>query len=228
MHPASRKSRAAVWAVLALGLGSTGPSPAQDAVGPHRGVLESTKHHRFEVVFTADGFKVFPSGIEGKPLDVAKLSGKATFYHPNSPKPWFERALSPMAGPGQTPGSLDCTIDLSKVRLPGVKTAFEVNGLADPAEPSASFAVPFGPPRASPAAPVRPAPTPVAITFAKSTRADQPAINKQRVCLVSGESLGSMGAPIKATRGNSSVFLCCQACLKKVQANPDQYFGAVR
>lgn len=70
-------------------------------------------------------------------------------------------------------------------------------------------------------------PAPPAITFARSTAADQPAIRTQRVCKVSGQSLGSMGAPIKAIRGDRILFLCCQSCIKKVQANPDQYFGAL-
>jgi hypothetical protein len=35
-----------------------------------------------------------------------------------------------------------------------------------------------------------------------------------------------MGVPVKVTRGGRSVFLCCQACLKKVQADPDKFLGA--
>jgi hypothetical protein len=34
-----------------------------------------------------------------------------------------------------------------------------------------------------------------------------------------------MGGPIKVTRGSRSVFLCCAACLKEVQADPDKYLG---
>jgi hypothetical protein len=48
----------------------------------------------------------------------------------------------------------------------------------------------------------------------------------QWVCKVSGEPLGSMGAPIKVTGGDRSAFLCCQGCVKRIQANPDRYFGA--
>jgi hypothetical protein len=229
MHEASRKSIAALGIALAFGLGSASPSRAHDGhdhgAGPRGGALEMTKHYHFEVVFTAAGFKVFPYGMDGKPLDTTKLSGKATFYHPNTPKPWFDRPLSAAAtSPGRSPVSLDCTIDLSKVPTNGTKVTFEVSSLPDPVEPSASFTVPFALTQAPPAAAVRPAPATIA--FASATRADQPAINAQRVCKVSGESLGSMGVPIKVTRGNSSVFLCCQGCIKKVQANPDLYLGA--
>jgi hypothetical protein len=34
-----------------------------------------------------------------------------------------------------------------------------------------------------------------------------------------------MGAPIKVTRGDRAVFLCHQGCVKRIQANPDPYFG---
>jgi hypothetical protein len=227
---------AAFGAVLALGLATVGVLQAQDGRGtaPHGGTLETTKHYQFEVVFAAGGFGVYPYGMDGKPLDATKLSGKATFYHPNSPQPWFDRPLSPAAAtPGQAPASLDCRINLNTVPTQGAKAAFEINGLPDPAEPASVFTVPVAlrpAPVALRPAPVavRPAPAPAAITYARATRADQAAVNAQRVCPVTGKSLGSMGSPIKVTRGNRSVFLCCQGCLAKVTANPDAYLGAVR
>src|SRR5207248_9650454 len=62
--------------------------------------------------------------------------------------------------------------------------------------------------------------------FAKATQADQQAIALQKVCKVSGEALGTMGVPIKATRGDRSVFLCCASCEKTVLADPDKFLGA--
>jgi hypothetical protein len=64
-----------------------------------------------------------------------------------------------------------------------------------------------------------------AITTGKAAHADQPAIAKQKTCPSSGEPLGSMGVPVKVTRGDRSVFLCCQSCLKTVLANPDKFLG---
>jgi hypothetical protein len=111
-----------------------------------------------------------------------------------------------------------------------VKIAFEIAGLPDPDEPTASFTVPFAPAQPPPAAvaPRVARAAPATITLTKATQADQAAINAQRVCKVSGEPLGSMGAPIKVTRGNTNVFLCCQGCVKSVQANPDRFLGALR
>ncbi len=226
MHEASRKSIAAIGIALALGLGSTATSRADTSTGPHGGTLQVTKHHQFETVINGTGVKVYPYAMDGKPLDTTKLSGTATFYHPSTPKPWFDRSLNPTpASPGQVPISLDRTIDLSKVPVQGVKVTVEITGLTVPPEPSASFTVPLSLTQA-PVAAARPVPVPILV--AKATQADQAVINAQRVCKVSGESLGSMGTPIKVTRGNSYTFLCCQGCLKTVQANPDRYLGASR
>ncbi len=66
------------------------------------------------------------------------------------------------------------------------------------------------------------------ITIAKATTADQAAINAQKVCPVSHEDLASMGGPLKVSRGNQSVFICCQSCAKEIKANPDKYLTASR
>ncbi len=63
------------------------------------------------------------------------------------------------------------------------------------------------------------------ITVTRASQADQPAINAQRVCPVTGKLLGSMGAPIKVSRGNQAVLLCCPGCVAKVQAIPDTFLG---
>src|SRR5262249_28624929 len=100
------------------------------------------------------------------------------------------------------------------------KVAFKISGLPDPAEPAAEFTAPV---RFT--APARSA-APMTLAFSVATKADEEAIAAQRVCKVSGEDLGSMGVPIKATRGASSTFLCCRGCMAKVQANPDRFLGA--
>ncbi len=51
---------------------------------------------------------------------------------------------------------------------------------------------------------------------------DQLRIAVQEICPVSGKKLGSMGNPIKAKIGESTVFLCCQGCLKG-KVNPQHW-----
>lgn len=182
----------------------------------HGGVEAKTKRHHFEAVFTKAGMRLYAHGTDHKSIDVSRLAARATFYHPNTPeKPWFSRELKPTAAsPGQAADSLALAIDLSKAPEKGAKVAFRVTGLADPAEREASFTVP--------------------LTFAgggelvvtKATKADEKAVAALETCPVSKEDLGSMGGPLKVTRGDQSTFICCKGCLKQIQANPDKFLGA--
>ena len=49
----------------------------------------------------------------------------------------------------------------------------------------------------------------------------------QKLCPVSGEALGEMGAPVKVTVKGQTVFLCCDGCKKKALDNPDKTLATV-
>ena len=53
------------------------------------------------------------------------------------------------------------------------------------------------------------------------------AIERQKICPVSGKPLGDMGHPIKVIVGDQPIFLCCKGCLKRVQADPAKYLAMV-
>lgn len=61
-----------------------------------------------------------------------------------------------------------------------------------------------------------------AIEAQELSRHDQIKIAVQKICPVSGKSLGSMGQPIKVTIGEEELFLCCQGCLQG-QINPQHW-----
>jgi hypothetical protein len=181
----------------------------------HGGKVAMTKEYHFEVVFAKDGLRVFPRSHEDQPVDASRLAGTATFYHPGSPKPWFERKLAPTAAiPGKAPASIGSAIDLSKLPASGVKVEFKVEGLPEPAETTASFTMPFAVAQGG------------EIVVTKATQADAKAVAALKTCPVSKEDLGSMGGPLKVTRGDKSTFICCKGCLKQIQANPDKFLGA--
>jgi hypothetical protein len=215
------------FAVLAvtstLGVAALAGDGKGDVRPQHGGVVSSAAVYRFEVLFERGGLKVYPLTKDGKPLDTSRLAGTATFYHPNSPNPWFSRELGRGPASADTrPTSLDLAIGLGTVPETGAKVAFKITGLPDQAEPAAEFTTPV-----RFAAPLRPA-IPPALAFFVATKADEQAIAAQRVCKVSGEPLGSMGVPVKVTRGASSTFLCCRGCVSKVQADPDRFLGPVK
>ena len=139
MRETTRKLFIGFVIVVAIGIGFIGLSRANAdsarALGPHGGTLERSQRFQFEVVCARDGLKVYPFTPEGKPLDAAKLTGTATFYHPNTPNPWFDRALRPAGAiPGQASASLDLSMGLSIVPVTGAKVSFEITGLSDPAK----------------------------------------------------------------------------------------------
>lgn len=182
----------------------------------HGGVVEQTASYHLEAVFTAKGAWLYVRDHGDAPLDLAGASAVATFYHPSQPeKAWFSRPLKPRSTePGEAPDALEVVINLAKVPAEGVKVTIHAEGLPDPAEPAADIEVPFSFAK------------PAAITVAKATAADQAEIAKLGVCPVSGEDLGAMGGPLKVSRGEQSTFICCEGCLKPIQADPDKYLAA--
>ncbi len=47
----------------------------------------------------------------------------------------------------------------------------------------------------------------------------------QHACPVSGEMLGTMGAPEKVDVNGKSVWICCDGCKDKLLADPDKYLA---
>lgn len=180
----------------------------------HGGKVTMTKAYHFEVVVAKNGLRVYPRTHEDKPIDAAGLSGTATFYHGSSPTPWFRCKLTaPTAPKGGEQGSIGASIDLSKLPASGVKVDFRIEGFPEPGATTASFSMPVSLASSS------------EIVVAKSARSDRKAIESQKTCPVSKEDLLSMGVPIKVSRGDKSVFLCCPECLKTVKADPDKFLG---
>lgn len=183
----------------------------------HGGKVVMTKEYHFEVVFAKDGLKLYPRSHEDQPVDASRLTGTATFYHPSSPKPWFERKLAATAAsPGGASDSIGVAFDLGKVPATGVKVEFKVEGLPEAAEPTASFTAPL----------VLAPSTRDELVVTKATQADAKAVAALKLCPVSKEELGSMGGPLKVARGDKSTFLCCKGCLKALRANPDKFLSA--
>jgi len=59
--------------------------------------------------------------------------------------------------------------------------------------------------------------------LAAAKQADKELIEKQKICPVTDQPLGSMGKPVKMVVKGRTVFLCCAGCKKKLLADPDKY-----
>jgi hypothetical protein len=143
---------AGTWGLSSYGQGR-GPETANAVKTARGGLLAKTPQHQFEVFFYPTGVRVFAQSAAGQPVDTSRATGTATFYHPNSPQPWFSRPLR--VTPGQA-GSLEVAIGLGNAPATGAKVVFEVNGLTGTGESHATFAVPLefvAQPTARPTAP---------------------------------------------------------------------------
>lgn len=63
------------------------------------------------------------------------------------------------------------------------------------------------------------------LVVTKATQADQAAIERQKLCPVMDEPLGSMGTPLKVTGLGRDIFLCCKGCLKFLEKEPEKYLA---
>lgn len=63
------------------------------------------------------------------------------------------------------------------------------------------------------------------LTAYRVTESDRAGISRQRICPVTGEMLGAHGAPLRVAVGQQVVYLCCEACVGKLQVDPAFYLA---
>ena len=51
---------------------------------------------------------------------------------------------------------------------------------------------------------------------------------KLKVCIVSGNELGSMGKVITKVHDGQEIKFCCKPCIKKFDANPAKYLAKLK
>ncbi len=68
----------------------------------------------------------------------------------------------------------------------------------------------------------------IAANLAKLKPEDRKLAEAQKFCAIQTKNrLGAMGTPIKITVKDQPVFLCCNGCVSKAQANPDKTLASV-
>jgi len=65
----------------------------------------------------------------------------------------------------------------------------------------------------------------IANALASLSPADRAAAERQKVCPVTDEPLGSMGSPLKISLKGRDVFLCCEGCKDALQDDPDAFLA---
>lgn len=65
----------------------------------------------------------------------------------------------------------------------------------------------------------------VMAALAELSPEDRSLAEKQKICPVTGELLGSMGAPLKVDVSGKPVFICCEGCKEELLKKPDEYLA---
>ncbi|MFO0913290.1 MAG: hypothetical protein U0795_10055 [Pirellulales bacterium] len=63
--------------------------------------------------------------------------------------------------------------------------------------------------------------------LAKLSPEDRQSAEAQKICPVSGEALGSMGAPVKFDVEGRTVWVCCAGCEQPVKDDPATYLAKI-
>ena len=64
--------------------------------------------------------------------------------------------------------------------------------------------------------------------LAKLSPEDAASAEKQHICPVSGDMLGTMGPPIKVHVKDQDIWVCCEHCIDKVKEDPDKYLAKLK
>ena len=64
--------------------------------------------------------------------------------------------------------------------------------------------------------------------LAKLSPEDAASAEKQHMCPVSDEMLGTMGPPLKVDVNGTQAWICCEGCRKELLANPEKYLAKLK
>lgn len=177
----------------------------------HGGQVTATKWHFFEVVYTPRETRIYVYSPSRRAMGAGGLRGEAVMQVNGNPKQFRYRVKQATDKQGRVYGSV--VVDLTRVRDGDMQVAFDLQRLPFEQEPKARFTQTFSLTR-----------PPISVTVARLTEADQPLIERQRVCPVMDQPLGEHGKPLKVVIDGRPIFVCCQGCIDKVVRNSDFYF----
>lgn len=166
-------------------------------LGPHEGTLKNVAGVQVETVVTTAGLRIYLSSADGRPLAVKQSRGIAKLSVQGVAKR-YRYDLFPAGD-----HSLKIDIDLSRFSGRQVSVDCQLVGVS---AKTISYSE-------------------VSVVPLDEAQVDAIAIARQKVCLVTSQSLGSMGKPFKLVVSGRSLFLCCKGCINKVQANPEKYLA---
>ncbi len=192
---------------------------AGDAPMVHRtargGQMTMIGSYGIEVVYRPKETRVYLYDMNHRPLSARGVQGQVAMTVRGNDKVYRYplRYVGPQAGT-QSPDYLALALNVSRIKDGDMSVTVELENLPTRQQPQATFTQTFALSKLS-----------VAVELLDES--DSPRIDRQKVCVVSGGKLGSMGTPIKVLVGGQPIYLCCKGCLGKVEKNPELYLPKV-
>lgn len=174
-------------------------------VGAHGGILQQLGDLTAEVLVEPSGLRLFLHDPQGRPVELSRARGLATLQVQGSSKR-YRYELFPVIRKDQTAEVLAAAVDLRRLAGQAVEIGFQLKSVPGEARKPLTFT-------ASTVAPI------------SEQQRVTAAIAAQQVCPVSGQPLGSMGAPIPVTIDSHTIYVCCAGCIDAVKANPNKYLA---
>ena len=166
--------------------------------GPHKGTLKAVGNLQAETLVTTAGLKVYLYDLGGQPVSVQQSRGVARLSVEGNAKR-YRYDLFPSED-----NALKADVDLS--RVVGRQLTVDVQLVG--------------------AAPDTLAYQDVTVLSPAQSELDAVAIARQKVCVVSGKPLGSMGNPVAVEVAGQRLFVCCAGCVDALKANPEKFIQA--
>ena len=157
------------------------------------GTTQTVGEHKIETEVMPKGVVFKVRDLQGNVVDTSSASGQLTLRIGDNPRE-FSYALKQLKNQ-----AVGVAVDLAKVNGKTLHMDVMLEGIA--------------------ATPIR--------FHAMGTLggglSDALLISLQKTCPVTGEKLGSMGAPPKIMIGDKPLFVCCAGCSTKVKSNSEEY-----
>jgi hypothetical protein len=206
----------------------------------HGGQLYEGVWNYYEVVYGPRQTRVYMYDMFRYPIPTRGIQGSAFMQVRSTGREY----RYPLRHTGVANGQdyLGINVDLTRVHDGDMEVRFELANLPNRDQPTFRFAQAFAMSRsvepaanATIAVPRLPSegrsndhssarPT---VSVAKTAVRDRPVIEGQRVCPVMDQPLGQHGPPIELSVDGQPLFVCCEGCVGKVEANPELYLAKV-
>ncbi len=166
--------------------------------GPHKGTLKAVGSLQAETLVTTAGLKVYLYDLGGQPVSVQQSRGVARLSIEGNAKR-YRYDLFPSED-----NALKVDVDLS--RVVGRQLTVDIQ-LVGAARDTLTY-------------------QDVTVLSPSQPELDAVAIARQKVCVVSGKPLGSMGNPVAVEVAGQRLFVCCAGCVDALKANPEKFTQA--